>query len=132
MHAAAMTALGVLCSLGVAFGLDAQTVRDSAGVRIFGHARATQPLGMWTISPQPLIEIEGDQIEGPGERVLGGHPPERGSRRRDVFDRNGRWVALVRTPVRLSPRHIGPDFVLGVNSDDDGVHRVSVSRRQRR
>lgn len=41
-----------------------------------------------------------------------------------VFDRAGRWLGDVTMPARFIPTDIGPDWVLGIAYDSDGVQTV--------
>lgn len=45
--------------------LNAQTVRDSAGVRVVRYARAEVPKQRWTIDSKPLLEIGGADSKAP-------------------------------------------------------------------
>ncbi len=65
MRRALITPLALGCCLAAGHHLEAQSVRDSAGVRIVAHARNAQPFRAWTVDPQPLLQIGGDQREGP-------------------------------------------------------------------
>lgn len=47
----------VLVSILCGSHLAAQTVRDSAGIRIVTHASAARPQGVWRIAPKPILEI---------------------------------------------------------------------------
>ncbi len=52
-----------------------------------------------------------------------------------MFDRDGRRIGAVQMPLRFDPREIGPDHVLGVARDADGVefvHRYALIRAARR
>jgi hypothetical protein len=48
-----------------------------------------------------------------------------------VFDAEGRWLTDVRMPDGLAVEQIGRDFVLGLNTDADGVQRVRVYTLER-
>jgi hypothetical protein len=65
----ALPYLAVLASLIVlpASGLQAQTVRDSAGVRLVRYTLRDRPLAVWRVDSTPLLEIGGDGREGPTE-----------------------------------------------------------------
>ena len=47
--------------------LDAQSVRDSAGIRVVRYSRSAAPLQRWTIDSKPVLEIGGAAGEGPSE-----------------------------------------------------------------
>jgi len=53
----------LLSTLGQASA--AQTVRDSAGVRIVTHTRTAQPRSTWRLAPQPIVEFGGAAGTGP-------------------------------------------------------------------
>ena len=44
----------------------------------------------------------------------------------DVFDREGRWLAAVATPAGLKVHLVGPDWILGVATDEAGVEHVRL------
>lgn len=44
----------------------------------------------------------------------------------DVFDRKGRYLGHVRTPIGLEPTDIGETWILGVRTDQLGVERVEL------
>jgi hypothetical protein len=41
-----------------------------------------------------------------------------------VFDTNGVWLCDVQMPAHFTPKDIGPDYVLGVARDAEGVESV--------
>lgn len=43
-----------------------------------------------------------------------------------VFDREGRWLAAVRTPPRFRIHQVGDDHLLGVWRDEDEVEHIRV------
>lgn len=43
-----------------------------------------------------------------------------------VFNPRGHWLGVVEMPAGLAVKRIGPDFVLGVTTDDLGVERVQL------
>lgn len=47
--------------------LIAQTVRDSAGIRVAHYSRSAAPIQRWTVDPKPVLEIGGAAGEGPSE-----------------------------------------------------------------
>ena len=49
----------------------------------------------------------------------------------DVFDREGRWLAVVRTPANFGIRDVGEDWVLGVSRDEFDVEQVRMYRLTR-
>lgn len=46
----------------------------------------------------------------------------------DVFDSTGSWLTTLGMPERFRPMQIGPDWILGVQRDEDGVESVSLRR----
>lgn len=64
---------GLLPSIGMVIlavsppRLIAQTVRDSAGIRVARYLRSAAPIQRWTIDPKPVLEIGGAAGEGPSE-----------------------------------------------------------------
>ena len=48
-----------------------------------------------------------------------------------VFDTSGAWLGDVILPAGLEPHEIGPDFVLGVWRDEDGVFYVRMHRLEK-
>lgn len=46
-------------------GAVAQTIRDSAGIRIVIHARTARPASVWRIEPTPIVEVGGADGVGP-------------------------------------------------------------------
>ncbi|HLA91049.1 MAG TPA: hypothetical protein VJL28_11530 [Gemmatimonadaceae bacterium] len=53
------------------------------------------------------------------------------ARRFVIFDRAGRAVAGVVVPPAVKLHDVGPDHVLGVHTDDDGIERVVQYRLER-
>ena len=49
-----------------------------------------------------------------------------------AFSREGRRLAAVTMPVRFTPKEIGPDYVLGVQRDEDGVETIRMYSLRRR
>jgi hypothetical protein len=54
------------------------------------------------------------------------------ARRYSVVSLTGEWVAEITMPPGFQPLTIGPDWVLGIHRDDDGVQRVMRYRLERR
>jgi hypothetical protein len=48
-----------------------------------------------------------------------------------VYDPSGRIIARIRMPAAVRPHHIGPDFVLGVETDELDVEHVRMYRLER-
>lgn len=46
----------------------------------------------------------------------------------DVFDSAGNWLTTLPLPERFRPMQIGPDWILGVQRDEDGVESVVLRR----
>jgi hypothetical protein len=53
------------------------------------------------------------------------------SRRYSVVSLAGEWVAEIAMPPAFQPLTIGPDWVLGIHRDEDGVQRVMRFRLER-
>ena len=45
-----------------------------------------------------------------------------------VFSSEGAWLGFMAIPERLTPHHVGPDFVLGAWRDESGVEYVHLYR----
>jgi hypothetical protein len=127
--------LALLATVLAATPLHAQTLRDSAGVRIVTYAASAQPAAQWRISPRPLLEIGGADGTGPHEfsRIWGAaRTPDGGVVASDeptlelrVFDAEGRHL---RTFGRAGQ---GPgEFVQirGVRVFGDTVYAMDDSR----
>ena len=44
----------------------------------------------------------------------------------DIFDATGRWTGTVELPARFRPTEVGPDYLLGVMTDDLDIQSVQL------
>lgn len=62
-----LSSVAVLIVAASPRSLNAQSVRDSAGIRVVRYSRSAAPIQQWTIDSKLLLEIGGSAAEGPSE-----------------------------------------------------------------
>lgn len=99
-------------------------------------ARAAETVRELSAAPIPrtMPPITGVLTDGEGRLWVGEAQTTanlaRGSRW-SVFDASGKWIARAEGPPRFSVYQIGPDWVLGNYTDDDGVSHVRIQPLKR-
>jgi hypothetical protein len=111
--------------------LDGRAAPTASQKNEAAQSMAKRPGGDRVPTPDSLPALGGLTLTADGyivaTRFTPATPPAE-QRTLDVFDTEGRFVALLRLPWRFRPLEIGKDYILGVMFDDDDVPFVEVRR----